>query len=212
MKKTFCKIIFLLLAALLPIAVFISCSSGIVKITYEDGKYIDKTNGITYLPAGDSYEPTAIGEPYAEYDGGTLYNIPGLDPELWLAEEYDGIGSIFYSEETELPALENFGATEAYICVEDAITMHLQTIDNQSVINRIIEALTGCEDNLQLPSGGTSYHIKFMSETYPGIYYDILYVECDSGDYLYDRDTKQCCDAGRILKAYLSDTPETEGA
>lgn len=199
-----------ILTALLAAALALTACSGLVRITGDGEKYYDRANGVTYLSAGVSYEPAAVGPEYALYGKTTLYEIAGLDPRLWLTEAYEGIGSIYYSEEIALPSLAEFGASKAYVCVEDATTLHLVTVDRASDVAAVVNALSAANGEAQLPAGGTSYHIKFTSDEWPGIYYDILYVEADNGrNYLYDRDTKLCAEAGGMLKAYLPDTAET---
>ena len=188
-------------AALL--SVMASCDD-LVKLKYENGRYIDSKNGVAYISAPVCFEPEATGEEYAIYDKTVLYEISGLNPKEWLTEAYEGIGSIYCSDRITLPDLEGFGADFAYICVSDAITIQIGEISEKVDIDELLSVYFGGEE-VSLPTDGTAaYHIKFMSEIYPSVFYDVLYIEHDSQhNYLYDRSTKRCVDVGRILKKYL---------
>ena len=192
------------LAAALFFASMASSCSGLVKLKYQDGKYVDSRNGISYISAPVCFEPESVGAEYAEYDKTVLHEIGGLDPREWLTETYEGIGSVYYSDKIELPTLETFGAKSAYICIADAITIQMGEIDSADDVREIIDLFSRGEE-VALPVDGTaSYHIKFVSDDWPSIFYDVLYVEHDSQhNYLYDRSTKRCVDIGRALKQYL---------
>ena len=208
--KQFLRICAVLLCAASLFALT-SCDS-LVKITYEDGKYIDKTNGVTYIGASVSYEPVKIGSEYAKYGKTILYEISGLDPAQWLTESYEGIGSIYYADTVTLPSLQEFGAVKIYVCIEAAITMQVSTIDDEAAVSATVEALNA--ESVDLPQDGiNNYHLKFVSDTYPSLYYDILYIEVDDQhNYLYDRATKQCVDVGRLLKDFLPSDSDMEAA
>ena len=192
-----------LLAAVVTLAALTSCTS-LVRLVYKDGKYVDARNGVSYLSAPVCFEPESVGEEYAQYDKTVLYTVGKLDPKMYLTEAYEGIGSIYYSDKIELPTLETFGAVSAYICISDMITIQTGEITDKNDVQTLVSLF--CEgEETTLPADGTmSYHIKFVSEDYPSIFYDILYVEHDSQhNYLYDRSTKRCVDIGRAMKEYL---------
>lgn len=181
-----------------------------VKITYSDGKYIDKAGGVTYLSAGVSYEPVSVGEEYAEYNKTVLYRIGFLNPKEWLTEKYEGIGSIYYSEDLKLPEFGEFEAVKILICAVDVITISINTVEDKADINAVAELYLNGEQT-ELPiDGRNSYHLKFASDKYPGIYYNILYVEGRDGrNFLFDRDTKRCVEAGKALEKYLWNEGDT---
>ena len=90
-----------------------------------------------------------------------------------------------------------------------------------------------------IPTSGKSYKLKFESEEYPGIYYNLLYIltsheesELDEngnpiieiidgekveltkyvyGHYIYDRSTRRCVDIGEILEKYIPYSTDTSG-
>jgi len=187
----------------LLILVLTSCSS-LVKITYENGKYIDKAGGITYLAAGVSYEPVKVGEEYAKYGKTVLYTIGNLNPKEWLTEKYEGIGSIYYSEKLKLPEFGEFEPVKVTICVADVITMGINRVETQAEIDAIVDIYLHGEQT-ELPIDGlASYHLKCTSDKYPGIYYNLLYVAGRDGrNFIYDRDTKRSVEAGDVLKKYV---------
>lgn len=194
------KLSILLIAA----AVLLTSCSSLVKITYKDGKYIDKSHDITYLAAEVNYEPIVVGTSYAQYKDTVLYRVKGLEPAEYLTEYYNGVGSMYYSDKIKLPSLSEFGATQIYICSSDNITMHLCTIDDKETVDTVIKTLLEGEPVELPPDGVSSYHLKFKSDTYPAFYYDILYVVGKNAEkYLYDRSTKHCVDAGTLISEYL---------
>jgi len=204
------KVLFAAIALTLALTTS-SCGSNLIKITVDGEKYIDKTNDITYYGAPVSYEPRTVGAEYAHYGDTVLCQIKGLEPTQWLTEAYDGIGSVYYSSDTVLPTLDMFEPVQIYICVEDAITMQIGKVDTQSEVDAIASALTDGEATDMPLAGDDSYHLKFLSDTYYGIYYDVLYIEDSaSGDnYIYDRGTKKCVAVGSLMKTYLPDDVET---
>lgn len=201
-----------LLLAVLCLSVLASCDN-LIKLKYENGRYVDAMNGVAYVSAPVCFEPEAVGEAYAQYDKTVLYQISGLDPKEWLTEQYEGIGSVYCSEKIDIPDIQSFGADFAYICVSDVLTMQIGEISDKSAVEEIVRLYAEGEE-VALPTDGTaSYHIKFSSELYPSIFYDVLYVEHDSQhNYLYDRSTKKCVDIGRALKSYLPSDEDLTGS
>ena len=194
--------LFYFFTVVILLSLLVSCSP-LIKITYDDGKYIDKSNDVTYYAAGVSYEPIAVGAEYAEYKKTVLREIDGLDPKLWLTESYEGIGSIYYSSEITLPSLSEFEPSAFIICQVSENIQALKTVEEQADINDILEAVANGED-AELPQSAESYHIKFTSDKYPGIYYDLLYVQITDGlGYVFDRDTKRCVEIGDTVSKYF---------
>jgi len=192
----------------------VSCSS-LVKLTPgEDGGYIDEKNGISYLSAPVCFEPVKLGDEYAYYKsaGGTevrLRTVGELDPSEWLSESYDGIGSLYHASDVVLPSLADFEPFEILICVEDVITMHINTIDNASVVARIVNHIALTEP-MDMPADGVnSYHLKFRSQKYPDLYYDILYIITpDAKGWYYDRSAKLAYPAGDTMAGYIYEVDE----
>ena len=91
-------------AAVLIYMLAVAPNLGLVKLKPEGGKYIDKKNGIAYVPADVNYEPFAVGQPYAEAGSITLHEIPGLDPTV-ADRKIRGVSAIYHSDEIELPGV-----------------------------------------------------------------------------------------------------------
>lgn len=73
------KRIALLSALILSAVLFCSCA---LTLTEQDGKLIDKKNGITYLPAPICFDPISTdAEVYAKSGKLELYPITGLDTD-----------------------------------------------------------------------------------------------------------------------------------
>jgi len=191
-----------------------SCASLVKLVPGEDGGYIDEKNGIEYLSAPVCFEPVTLGDEYAYYKsaGGTkvvLHQVGELSPSEWLSESYKGIGSLYYASDVALPSLAEFGADTILICVEDVITMHMGTVDNAAVVNRIVEHISSTEPQDMPADGVNSYHLKFKSEKYPDLYYDILYIITpDAKGWYYDRSTKSAYPAGDTMAGYIYEVDE----
>lgn len=185
----------------------VTLSSCAVSLTEKDGALYDKKNGITYVAAPLCYEPQkTLDEVYAKCGKLKLelYEIDGLDPDEWLSEKYEGIGGVWHSDGAELPDIDGFDADRMYICVEQTKTISLATVEDKEVIDALVKVFVDGETS-SLVQNGESYKLKFESEKYPGLYYNLLYVIGPDGkNYVYDRETKRCVNVGDILKDYVS--------
>lgn len=200
------KKIALLCALVVSCTLFASCS-GLVSLTNDGGNLVDKKNGITYAMAPICFEPISTEiEPYAECTSLNLqlYGIIGLDTDTWLSEKYDGIGGVYYNQATvTLPTLDEFEPTQIMICAEGTITTGLGSVTEQADVDAVVEAFVNGEVTALVQSGD-SYKLKFSSEKYDGIYYNLIYIEGDDGEnYIYDRSTKTCVNVGGVLLDYL---------
>ncbi len=204
----------LLLAGLL-ICFSLAACDGLVKLTEEDGKLIDKKNGITYISAPICFEPAVLEEePYARCKSlnREYYGLFGKPTTEWISEMFEGIGGLYYAEgAVTLPTLEEFEADQIVICEEKLITVGIGQVTEQEDIDRIIAAFV---DGETVPSvqSGESFKLKFTSakDEYDGIYYNLIYVEADDGEnYIYDRSTKTCVNVGDVLQKYLPRTTES---
>lgn len=194
-----------LAAAMLSLA---SCS-GPLRTLKPEGEYLcDASRAINYYNAPVCYEPEAVGDPYASFTSGstevTLYAIPGLDPELWLTEDYTGIGSLFVSSEITLPPLEEFGADTIHLCVQSKTVWEFATVTDRALVDEVIRTFTEGE-SVPYPSTTPSVdlRLKFSSPDYPSIYYNLIYVDYGDARYLYDRSTRRCVEIGDLLSAYI---------
>jgi hypothetical protein len=197
------KLFPLILAAVMLLA---SCDSlSLIKITHKDGYYIDKQNGIKYDTASVSYEPVSTGDAYAKYGDRILYSLGNMNPKEWLSEEYDGIGSIYYNaDEVTPPSLSEFNANKIYICVPGEIVFAISEITDKPLIKSVINQLHNGENSIMPQEIYSVHHLKFASEDFPYLYYNIVYTISDDGrTFLSDRGEKICVDAEEILNKYI---------
>ncbi len=200
MKKTF-------LPLLLITAVLLTSCSQLIRITYKDGKYIDSANNIKYENASVSYEPVSEGTEYARYNKTVLYTIPGAEPTEWLAEKYEGIGSVFYSEKAFLPALSEFEAVKISIFVSGFNNLAVASIDDAEVIAELTDIIAAGEQ-IEAKNTDDSYSLKIASDKYPFIYYNLVYIISSDGErYVYDRGTKRTVAVGNLLDKYFTGDP-----
>lgn len=191
-------------------SLLVSCSGSLVNLKYDNGQLVNKRMNLAYTPAPTTYQPVSVGEPYAFYGKSemTLYEIKGLDPKEWLTQEYLGSATtVFYSDETVLPELGDFGVTQIIVCSNEEITYAIATIDDTDVINALItEFETGTPCEWPLIDAVCTYDMKFKSEElYPHLYYNLIYGEFPEGKFLYDRNSKHCVNIGTILDAYITE-------
>ncbi len=196
------------LLIILAILFFVSCSSSLVSLKYENKHMINKRLGLSYVAAPLNYQPVSVGEAYAYYEKAdlTLYEIKGLDPKKWLTEEYTGASTtIFYSEDITLPTLSELGANKIFVCLEGEVIYSLATIDNVGIIDTLIKLFeSGEAAEWPLIDSIQRYELKFYSEDdYPHIYYNLSYGEFPEGKFIYDRSTKRCVEIGNLLDDYI---------
>jgi len=200
LKKTFLPLLFI-------IALLLTSCSQLIRITYKDGKYIDSANNIKYENASVSYEPVSEGTEYARYNKTVLYTIPGTEPTEWLAEKYEGIGSIFYSEAAVLPALSEFEAVKILIFVSGFNNLAVASIDDAEVIAELTDIIAAGEQT-EAKNTYDSYSLKIASDKYPFIYYNLVYIISSDGErYVYDRGTKRTVAVGNLLDKYFTGDP-----
>ena len=200
MKKTFLPLLFI-------IAVLLTSCSQLVRITYKDGKYIDSTHNIQYENASVSYEPVSEGTEYARYNKTVLYTIPGAEPTEWLAEKYEGIGSVFYSDDAVLPALSEFEAVKILIFVSGFNSLAVASINDADVIAELTDIIANGEQT-EAKNTDDSYSLKIASDKYPFLYYNLVYIISSDGErYVYDRGTKRTVAVGTLLDKYFTGDP-----
>lgn len=195
------------LATLLSLTLLIASCGNLVALSYANGKLIDKKNGITYSTAPICFEPAIIAtEPYAKCSKLKikLYEIEGQPVTEWLAESYDVSGAVYYAENIDLPTLEDFDADVIHICVEQTVTVGIANVTEKEAVGAVVSAFENGEP-CAIVQSGSSFQLKFESQKYAGIYYNLIYVEGNDGEnYIYDRSTKICVNVGDVLQDYLT--------
>lgn len=184
-----------------------ACNGGLVTLQYEEGKFVNRAAGLSYIAAPVSYEPTVVGEPYAYYKAMdlTLYTVGDSDPTLWLTQENAGeLTTVFYSETITLPTLADFQANAIHVCESDYYTFEVVCIDDAARVESVVTLFETGEETT-LPEGASLLHydMKFASPAWPQIYINLNYYEFESGNYLYNRNTKRCVEIGDLLEDIL---------
>ena len=218
------KRIAILLSLFMTASLLCSCG-GTVNMEYNSEGYIEAENGDLYNYAPVGYEPTNQGKEYGLIDGTIpekVYCIGDIDPGEWITSEYAGAATtVYYSADIELPTLSDMGAGLCYICEQGDKVYSLYTIgdpangdvDNErAVIKKIIDAISDEQTKSELwpRSSGTIYNLKFYSEEWPAIYYNLLYCRDGGEDYVYDRVSKKCVSVGDAIKGFIYDE-DSEG-
>ena len=196
-----------LLSAVLLLSLLVSCKANLVTLTYEDGQLVNKRAELAYTPAPLNYEPAAVGEEYAYYKKSdmTLYEIVGLDPREWLTEEYAGTATtIFYGSGITLPTLREMDPDKFYICISEMRTISLATVEDAEVIAALIDLYENGEQT-EYPLAGSigSYELKFHSERYPNLYYNLTFTVFPEGNFIYDRQSKRSVEIGELLDQWI---------
>ncbi len=203
----------LLFVVLLGVSLM-SCSAKVVKMEFsEDGALVDEDGAVyKYAPVG--YEPTEQGEEYGLIEGimeEKLYRIGDMDPSLWLTTEYSGAATtVYYSETIDLPSLSELDPELCYICEVGEKTYSIYTLGEaegeEDVIEKIVSAMydEALEPEIwPRADANETYMLKLYSEKWPAIYYNLVYAQCESGGYIYDRASKKCVAVGDILNGYI---------
>ncbi len=202
----------ILFILLLAAAVLLTSCSDLVRITYENGVYTDQANDIEYINAPVSYEPTGSGTEYARFNKTVLYSIPGAEPSQWLAEKYEGIGSVFYASDLVLPGPAEFKTTKILIFMPGYDNMPLASIDDPEIIASLIDKITN-GSAAEAENTDDSYSLKLISSAYPFIRYNLIYIKSSDGErYLYDRGTKRTVSVGGLLDTFFTGDPGSAGA
>ena len=205
MKKFFAA----MLSAALLLSLLASCKANLVTLTYEDGQLVNKRAGLAYTPAPLNYEPASVGEEYAYYKKAdmTLYEIVGLDPRQWLTEEYAGTATtIFHASDITLPTLRGMEPDKFYICISSTRTVSLATVEDAEVIAALIDLYENGEETEYPLAGATAtYELKFHSEAYPNLYYNLNLGVFPEGNFIYDRQSKRSVELGGLLAPWIGE-------
>lgn len=201
-------------AALAAVISLTACSSTIA-LTPEGGLYHDASHDVAYAMAPMCYEPQRIGDAYASFKSGSteviLYEVDGLDPTDYLTEAYSGASSMFVASDITLPDLAGFAPTIIHMCVQSNSVWEFSTVTDPAEINEIVRVYTEGE-SVPYPAKtpNADLRFKFESPTYPGLYYNLVYVDYGDARYLYDRETRRCVEVGDLLREYIDGKIITE--
>jgi len=202
MKKT--------ISAVLALLMLTGCSGSLVNLQYKDGQLINKRLGLAYNAAPTNYEPVAVGDEYGYYGDMdmTLYEISGLSPKKWLTQAYAGSATtIFYSDDQALPTLTEMAPEKIHVCENEGRTMSIATVDDKAVVDQLVALyMDGEAVEWPMVDSVADYELKFVSATYPNLYYNLNYYEYEEGIYIYDRNAKRCVEIGDLLDAWVENS------
>ncbi|MBQ3125705.1 MAG: hypothetical protein IJC15_01425 [Clostridia bacterium] len=204
-----------LAAAALAAAISLTACSSTIPLKAEGGLYHDESNGVAYAMAPMCYEPQTIGDAYASFKSGStevvLYEVAGLDPTDYLTEAYSGASSMFVASDITLPDLAGFAPNVIHLCVQSNSVWEFATVTDQAEIDEIVRVYTEGE-SVPYPAKppNADLRFKFASPDYPGLYYNLVYVDYGDARYLYDRETRRCVEVGDLLREYIDGKIITE--
>ena len=190
MKYSAIRVLLLALALLLLLP---SCAKAPV-LASENGVYVNKKTGVSYLAASANYEAVAIDKdtvvarmPDKKVGDDLFYRIPGTSTEHYLSNDFY---ELFYAADLTLPTLEQMAPTTALICKTAVISYSLTQIEEADVLSRLLAVYAGpgfSEDVMITDSGvPESYTLKFQSKEHPSFYYTLSYRRYDREVTVYD--------------------------
>ncbi len=202
--------------ALSLICLSLSLTSCGNRMVLTKGGLSNKKTGIAYTYVLDpAYQPVEVAtEPYSKwkYNKVTVeyFAIAGLSEEEWLY--CPTLGELLCSTEEELPGLDGFDATGAFLCIESEIPYSIYEITDQDFIDKIVARyLDPATPSYSTVMETSNYSIKFTSDKYPEFYYSLILVADIDGTYIHDRLTGRYIDMGNLFDEYeLYDLIESE--
>jgi len=208
-----------LILALTIVAVSLASCKKVVKMEYTDEGDLRCENGTVYKYAPLGYEPTVQGEEYGLIEGvmeEKLYKIGDISPDEWLTTEYAGAATtIYYSADITLPTLSELSPDLCYICETGDEVASIYTLGGghqpeaeREAMEKIIEMLSdeSVEASLWPRMNATGYlDLKFYSEDWPAIYYNLDYTREGDQNFVYDRVSRKCVEVGDLIERFLGD-------
>ena len=178
-----------------------SCSK---KLVSSGADYKDKKTDVVYEYAPFCYEAIAVSEEeYAKSGNNVFYAIEGQDPLKWLCE---ASGTVFYSKDVKLPALDKMNISYIDICTETSSVIVRTTISDADDIKEIINSYLS-EEPLTYSGdvASTVYKIRF-ADTSLGLYYSVSFLAYSDGSaYLFNRSENRFVKAPAELLDYVNE-------
>ena len=197
-------------AILVLTSLFLLASCGMVNFEAVGGGLKHKKSGELYYALPVGFEPCGVGKEYGRFGEFTLYRVVGINgediPDDWITEEYSGNATTVFHK-GDVPSFRDINYDVCYICEEDANVISVAQTEEKEVIDAILVSLDK-EEKALWPRTDllASYTLKLYSTEYPAVFYSLVYCICDSGNYIYDRASGNCVDAGNILAGLVSIT------
>ena len=202
-SKKFVLIVVSVIVVIILFAVLLNNIIGApLKFTYTElgSNLIDKKHDITYWLAPMCYQPVTILEtnPYGKFDKTFVYAIKDIEPTKLITTDVDDIYDVYYSEDFNLPSLEEFKIKNAFICDVGEIAIPVGMLDENEAkyaANAILKY-----ENSSYPSDvvtSSIQYIYFQSTEYTYLFYYIEFFSTKSGErYLYNRSYNRCVKLG----------------
>lgn len=172
---------------------------------FDNSVFTDKENNIEYAMAPIAFQPYSVGNDYAHCGSIIISEIPKLDPLKYLVIDLEGDYTVLYDNRYEMPSLSEFEPETIKICSESETIVQIGLIDDAQLVKRAAAELEGGLYGGPALDNAVIYHMKFTSSLYDRLYYDVVYVESDTGNYLYDRAEQRYAEVGRMFKGYIAD-------
>ena len=179
MKRNLIRTLLLLLSLVLLLS---SCSK-IPDLDFENGSYVNKKSGVSYLAAPLTYKarnPVENGEiakiPYKKTDDMVLYSIDKVDSEKYLSNDE---GQLFYNSTLTLPALWEMGVEKINVVSSATVQYSVVSITDAADITAIINAYQSgvhfSHNEISIELTPKRYDLEFDSPRYPAFYYTLTY-------------------------------------
>lgn len=192
-------------AALIAVTVWISLPHPRALQRTENGDFYDPKSGVTYTLAPMSYEPEAWKKAvWGKCGEDELHAVSGLDPARYLCTVEGGVGVLWCSDDIALPALDGFDAEKIIVCTETETVMALKTVERKDHVTAVVEAFLDGASEGELPEASRNLSLKLTSRRYPGLFYNLSYLECADGNYLYERESAGLVNVGSLLLWYIN--------
>ena len=204
------KILATTLILIITIYALTSCSSSAVKLTHlGDGGIRDESTGRVYYHCSLSVGTIELmPEPYGKGKNKfALHEIKDMPTSDWLSEKSD-IPFVYREQSIPEPDLHAMSVTRAVITETQINTIRLGEITDSALLEEILTMLRESEQ-VEFPSAVDQvFTISFLSEEYPGLLYNVQFVEGTNGKtYLRDRGAGICVDGRGII--YDTDEQDT---
>lgn len=199
------------------LALLLLCACGVtIHEGLGDGDALDKSSGTAWYHASTCYEAVELEKKVGKLvvtdtQSLEIYKLPDMDADQWVATEDK---NVLYAEGTELPTLAEMDPVAMYVYLDGSAEQKLHTMEDPEKLASLVKAFSENESTIYpATTPYKTFRIRFASETYPGLYYVLTYVEYSSdyivndtnyGKYfLYDRFDQKFVPVGEEIHAAL---------
>ena len=193
------------LAVIVAILIVASLPHYVNITVTEDGRYFDTDTGLYYLAAPSNYEPVSYSahKPYGKGEGHIFYPITGQDTAKWLTQDVYGICGVYYQEDITLPKLDTFQPSTIRVCVDGEKVAMVVEIDDAADVKTVVDTMLNGEE-VAMPDTSTAvYTLRITSSEYTWLYYNVVFVVTEEGNFYHDRSTKKTVAAGTLVEDYI---------